>query len=61
MLPGSCTLEELAQSILVVGNKPLYEVAEHHPVDAWRVWSSEYPKNYTEKSEVCIILVDVER
>ena len=37
----------------MVGDTPLYEAAEHHPVDAWRVWTLDYPRDYTEDSEVC--------
>lgn len=45
--------EKLERSLEVVGNRPLYEAAKDYPVDAWRVWTVNYPREYGEDSEVC--------
>ena len=44
--------ELLQQSQKIVGSAPLHEAAEHHPVDAWRVWASSHATRYTENSKV---------
>ncbi|CAL5223903.1 g6500 [Coccomyxa viridis] len=46
-----CSLRELEKSLQIVGNRPLYEAAKEHPIDAWRIWALSHPREYTEQSE----------
>ena len=49
---GSSQAELLEASRKIVGQQPLEVAAQHHPLHAWRVWTSTYPRDYNEESEV---------
>ena len=38
-----------------IGSTPLEIAAQDYPIEEWRVWTSTYPRDYTEDSEVCRI------
>lgn len=50
---GSRRAELLEEAKQVIGDTPLYIAAEHHPIDAWRVYLSRHPEHYMKDSEVC--------
>ena len=45
--------ELLEEAKKKIGSTPLEEAILQYPVATWRVWSSTYPRKYTEDSEVC--------
>ncbi|BDA43473.1 hypothetical protein COCOBI_04-4850 [Coccomyxa sp. Obi] len=45
--------ELLEEAKKIVGNDPLYIAAERYPVEAWRVWTITYPREYNEESKAC--------
>ena len=50
---GSSRAELLVEAKKKVGSTPLEEAILQYPVETWRVWSSTYPRKYSEDSEVC--------
>ena len=53
---GSSPSKLLAEAKDRIGSLPLCEAAERYPIEAWRVWMSSHPVNYTEDSEVCMLV-----
>ena len=50
---GFSRAELLEEAKKKIGSTPLEEAILQYPVETWRVWSSTYPRKYTEDSEVC--------
>ncbi|CAK0787734.1 hypothetical protein CVIRNUC_010956 [Coccomyxa viridis] len=48
---GFSRAELLEEAKKKIGSTPLEEAILQYPVETWRVWSSTYPRKYTEDSE----------
>ena len=57
---GAGRAELLEEARKKIGSTPLEIAAQEFPLEAWRVWTSTYPRSYTEDSEVCSTLLSQE-
>ena len=53
---GCRRAELLKEATKKIGSTPLETAILQYPVETWRVWSSTYPRKYTEDSKVCTAL-----
>ncbi|CAK0783062.1 hypothetical protein CVIRNUC_006257 [Coccomyxa viridis] len=49
-VPGSSPFRLLEEARDGIGSLPLHEAAERYPLEAWMVWSSSHPVEYTQWS-----------
>ena len=45
--------ELLEEARKKIGSTPVEIAAQDFPIEAWRVWATTFPRDYTENSQVC--------